>query len=86
MSKNVTVSPEDVMKWINIAVSVGNVVVKITPTDVDNKILEAFTKFSKEPWFPELLALVVNLFDKKDLDFNLLMEQLRVKVPDLKVV
>jgi hypothetical protein len=59
-------SPEQVKATLDRVIFLSKILVKLTPTDVDNKVVDVFEKLFAEAWFVELVAYAIDAFDGDD--------------------
>lgn len=68
MAKSVKshVTPEQVKATAAKVLAMLSWIVALTPNQLDNRVVAALSELNNQPWFSELVASVINMFDTKN--------------------
>lgn len=59
-----SIDPTKLQQMLGLFLQLGDAVAKITPTDIDDKVMEFLHKFMAEPWFVNLLLSLLSIVKK----------------------
>lgn len=60
------INRETIKKSLETFMKVAKGISTITPTAMDDKLVNILSQFATEDWFVELVEMIVNLFDKDE--------------------
>lgn len=57
------VTPATVKAMADRVLAMAGYLAILTPTSIDNKVVEALKNMNEQPWFAELIAMLINSFE-----------------------